>query len=1000
MKKLLLIIILFITAIATKAQLTAGWENAINFGGKGVEMLDLRYTTSGDLYFFATLFGKYEFGGTQYNSAENGYAYGYDHLYGKITAAGQQVLIRRFTAGSIYGAYGDGITDGRILTDGSLAAFKASISYTTSGELAVNYGNGVISQLTGLELLKIDNTGIAQWIKPINPGSNVVYGRSGITSATLHGMQEIGGNIYLIVEANNLNPAGNAYPARVIKFNSSGNESWHFEMKHTSSGITSLGFMPRQFVDSNGEVTFFIMSNKNNLLFNGETLPLETPYSSYYNNWLVHLDANGQKKWSHSTYMGTTFLGVNPQNNEIYFNYVYQKSPAASATFAPFSSLPNLTSATNVYNWRGIIAFDNLGNILRSKVNWPINNYLPKMVIADNGRMLFYGQTDNGQTLRAADNFVYENGVYQAAMEVDMNFEPISVFKTPKLSAVALAGNKFALGATFTTAITFGNTTLTPTHIDGSATKNDILIAQGNLNNIPLTPVVTTWIGSSSDNWNDAANWTNGIPTNTVRAVFSGNPTNMPANIPSSSKAGQIYIPAGTELTLPPGYGLLTVTDKIFNDGKLTVENASSLFNFFGASEVKGNGEFYFKGAASVFSFTGKIANTVSFDNTLQMTGVTVNNLKFIGANAKFKGDVTISNPAENAISGLSATSFVNGTLTRAINPIGNYLFPVSVGSGSSEKGTTVNFTSNSLAGTSTVAVKYTTGTPTGSTANVTANGSTISSVLNGGFFTITPDAQPTSGNYKLALSVTGSNNTVTDAKRYLLIKRNNSSSPWIFQGQHKEIATSIGAGTTAIVNISLEGITSFSDFAVGIGNAPVTLPVKLAKFAAKIESNSVFLTWETLSELNSDRFVVERSTNGNLFLPIGEIKTKGNSNQQINYSLRDKNPQDGMNYYRLKQVDLDGSFEHSEILPIKFALLSTSIKTYPNPASEWLYFKSIVNKKARVNWYNLEGKKVAETSLENDKAKVPSTLNNGLYLVSVLFSDGSQLNQKVAISR
>ena len=1010
MKKLLLIMLLFIIAITTKAQFTTGWSTAINFGGAGSDVEELRYVGT-DLYFFARLMGKYQFAGITYDAGAFGSYPDQDLVFGKITASGNQVLLRRFKSAELLAMTGGT----RIGADGSLYVLRMALG--TAQALG-----SLTTPAYGVQLLKIDANGQYIAVKKLETFSDIEFGTTGVAGPNLYAMQvKDNGDIYAILKSNTAK--GSVYAARVVKLDNAGNEVWHYEMTSANAGTSTAGIlvdgMPRQFVDDAGNLTFKVATT-GSISFAGETLPYEEPYtySGFGNlkNWIISLNSSGAKKWNTSAYVSPTFYGVHPQSGEIYINYTYSRqSPAVAASIAPFSSLPNLAPPPPfsyiqpVYSWSGIITLNTFGSIVKSKANYAnATAYPTQMQIADNGRKVLFSAAANGNVFKAADNFISFDASGYVAMEVDADFNPLTVFRAPAGSAMALANNKFAFGGSFKTATTIGSTTLTPNFIDTdfdtrfptwASIKSDILIAEGNLDQVPLTPETTTWKGLST-NWNDVYNWTNGIPTTSMRAIFSGTPANMPASIPSSSKAGQIYIPAGTEITLPPGYGLLTLADRIFNDGKLTVENASFLFNFFGASEVKGNGEFYFKGAAAVFNFTGKIANTVSFDNTLDMSGATVNNLKFIGAGAKFKGDVTVSNPAENAISGLSATSFINGTLTRAVNPNGTYVFPVGTGSGSNEKYTSVSFKPNNLSGTSSLAVKFNTTAPTGTAPSLSVNGTVISSVLNGGFLTLTPNLQPTGGNYSIETYIKGSTNTVTNPLRYVLIKRQDSSSPWIFQGENTIAPTATGTGTANVVSVGLTGVTSFSDFAIGIGAAPITLPVKLTKFATKAESSSVLLTWETATELNSDKFIVERSNDGSLFLPIGDVKAKGNSSQQISYSLRDKNPQSGINYYRLKQVDLDGSFENSDILPVKFSLSAASVKTYPNPVSEWLHVNGFSSKKATVSWYTLDGRKIAETSLENDVTKVPSTLNNGLYIISILSSDGSHFDQKITVKK
>ncbi|RZL49166.1 MAG: hypothetical protein EOO93_24200, partial [Pedobacter sp.] len=105
---------------------------------------------------------------------------------------------------------------------------------------------------------------------------------------------------------------------------------------------------------------------------------------------------------------------------------------------------------------------------------------------------------------------------------------------------------------------------------------------------------------------------------------------------------------------------------------------------------------------------TDPTIDPVTPPSTYTFSDLKVNSLKFVGTAAKLKGSITVTNPDVNAISGISNTSFVNGTLTRAVNTTGTYNFPVSTGSGASEKSTSLKFTPNNLVGTTQLAAKYT----------------------------------------------------------------------------------------------------------------------------------------------------------------------------------------------------------------------------------------------------------------------------------------------------
>lgn len=89
-------------------------------------------------------------------------------------------------------------------------------------------------------------------------------------------------------------------------------------------------------------------------------------------------------------------------------------------------------------------------------------------------------------------------------------------------------------------------------------------------------------------------------------------------------------------------------------------------------------------------------------------------------------------------------------------------------------------------------------------------------------------------------------------------------------------------------------------------------LPVTLVAFSAHAVENAAFLTWSTTAETNNEGFYIERSTNGKQWSEIGFVSGGTNSSQRRNYEFTDKMPFAGLNYYRLRQVDLDGTFAYS----------------------------------------------------------------------------------------
>jgi hypothetical protein len=110
-------------------------------------------------------------------------------------------------------------------------------------------------------------------------------------------------------------------------------------------------------------------------------------------------------------------------------------------------------------------------------------------------------------------------------------------------------------------------------------------------------------------------------------------------------------------------------------------------------------------------------------------------------------------------------------------------------------------------------------------------------------------------------------------------------------------------------------------------------LPIRLLNFNGIKEVDKVQLHWQTSSEQNSNYFDVEFSADGNIWNKIGTVKAAGNSSIQRDYALTHNSPVDGVNYYRLKQVDINNNFGYSNIVAINFTIKGVNIgAVYPNP--------------------------------------------------------------------
>jgi len=112
-----------------------------------------------------------------------------------------------------------------------------------------------------------------------------------------------------------------------------------------------------------------------------------------------------------------------------------------------------------------------------------------------------------------------------------------------------------------------------------------------------------------------------------------------------------------------------------------------------------------------------------------------------------------------------------------------------------------------------------------------------------------------------------------------------------------------------------------------------VTLPVDLVKFTAKRTNESSLLEWTTRVEVNNNRFEIQRSEDGLKFKTIGQVKAQISTAFESNYTYLDESPLKGVNYYRLKQVDHNGSYTLSEVRQVNFDGPSDgAIRFSPNP--------------------------------------------------------------------
>jgi endonuclease I len=167
----------------------------------------------------------------------------------------------------------------------------------------------------------------------------------------------------------------------------------------------------------------------------------------------------------------------------------------------------------------------------------------------------------------------------------------------------------------------------------------------------------------------------------------------------------------------------------------------------------------------------------------------------------------------------------------------------------------------------------------------------------------------------------------------------------------------------------------------------PITLPVELASFTGRaLDNQQSLLSWATASESMSSHFEVEYSLDGTYFEHIGDVKSKGYSTSYANYQFTHKNASFGLNYYRLKSVDIDGQFEYSEIINIRHQSKKW-VQLYPTLVENNIHLdfnESILD--AEIQIFNTQGKLMLSKQLNNSPHQEIqlNDLSTGIYFVSI----------------
>ncbi|MEM1321122.1 MAG: proprotein convertase P-domain-containing protein [Bacteroidota bacterium] len=206
------------------------------------------------------------------------------------------------------------------------------------------------------------------------------------------------------------------------------------------------------------------------------------------------------------------------------------------------------------------------------------------------------------------------------------------------------------------------------------------------------------------------------------------------------------------------------------------------------------------------------------------------------------------------------------------------------------------------------------------------------------------------------------------------------------------------GTWTLSVVDQASDDIGVLNSWCIKTTSTTSALPIDLRSFNAQYlkKENTVELAWSTSSEVNNDYFVVEKSSDARHWKSIGKLNGRGNTSATSQYHLIDHNPLPGaVSYYRLLQVDFDGSFSYSNIESISIpAALHQDLSIYPNPigAGDKINFTN-TDKVNKVKLYTLAGQEIGLIG-----QRLPKSLPTGIYLLEIELLSGVVGFNKVVV--
>jgi hypothetical protein len=494
------------------------------------------------------------------------------------------------------------------------------------------------------------------------------------------------------------------------------------------------------------------------------------------------------------------------------------------------------------------------------------------------------------------------SGTYQVSLaDVNGTLAGNGIYSNLEIDAATSGNTPNTVAVTGPTVVN-GNLTLTDgTFNNGSnltmSTGSTIRMAEGTLGSTMASAGYNVAYLTSSNTAVVTGNELTGTVRNIDVQMASNATLSLSRNI---ALTGNLTVTSGTLDVSSNNYNI-ALGGNLVNNSTLNLRNNTVTLNGSAVQTINGTGSTAFNNLIVNNTAGGSVQLTrpVTLSNTLSLLNGVVSssaiNTLTMGANATFTGG--------------SANSYINGPLNQTVNSLAaTKTFPI--GKNGTYRPFTLSVTQATTASTIYTAEMFS-GTPA---ARSYTTG--IQNVSLARYYTVSSSNAANLSSATVKLSYESDEQVLNPA---ILRVARSSGTQWLNAG---------GAGTAVTTGtITSDPFASLGDFVLANVNV-ISLPLTWLSFNATKKTAAIELKWQTAQEINTYNFIIEKSNNGQNWSNIGVV-TSNNQPGAHTYSFTDAQPA-AINYYRVKQVDIDGKFSYSKTIRVVFSSSVTDLVVYP----------------------------------------------------------------------